>query len=113
MGRKATYDEMVDVLICDGDLNAKEMVKVKNKVQGLLRKNHNHVILDLGKTRHVDLAGLGILVERLKAVRAAHGDLRVCNIQPQVYETLRLVGVSKLIESFPTRADAERSFKVA
>ena len=103
----------IEVFKCDGDLNAQAMVTFKNKVRKLMNKNHKKVLLDLSKTKHVDLAGLGILVERIKKIRAVDGDIKLCNVQPQVDATFRLVGVSKLIESFPTREEAIRSFKVA
>jgi anti-anti-sigma factor len=112
MGLRATIDD-VAVLMCDGDLNAQAMVRFKSQVSHLLKHRRLCVVLDLERTKHVDLAGLGILVERLKAVRAAHGDLKVCNVRPQVYETFRLVGVSKLIESYPSREEAARSFQIA
>ncbi len=103
----------IDVVRCKGDLNATSMVSFKNKVSKLIRRNHKHVLLDLNKTKHVDLAGLGILVERIKKIRSMDGDIKLCNVQPQVRETFRLVGVSRLIESYPSEQEAIRSFEVA
>ncbi|MBU1863109.1 MAG: STAS domain-containing protein [Candidatus Omnitrophica bacterium] len=113
MAPHARAKEDVKVLRCKGDLNASVMVSIKNQVSKLMNRNRKHVLLDLSKTEHVDLAGLGILVERIKKVRAADGDIKLCNVQPQVSETFRLVGVSKLIESFKSEDEAIRSFKVA
>ncbi len=109
----AKEDGQVNVVRCNGDLNATAMVTVKNKVRRLMSKNHKNVLLDLSSVKHVDLAGLGILVERIKKIRDVDGDIKLCNVQPQVNETFRLVGVSKLIESYPTKEAALRSFKVA
>lgn len=103
----------VDVLRCQGDLNATAMVTFKNKVSRLMNKNHKNVLLDLKKTQHVDLAGLGILVERIRKIRSVDGDIKLCNVQPHVYETFRLVGVSKLIETYGSEEEAMRSFNVA
>ena len=105
--------EKVDVLRCRGDLNASSMVLIKNKVSRLMHKNRKNVLLDLGKTQHVDLAGLGILVERIKKIRSVDGDIKLCNVRPQVLQTFCLVGVSKLIESFESEEEAIRSFHVA
>jgi len=103
----------IDVLRCRGDLNAASMVTIKNQVSRLMNKNRKKVLLDLKKTEHVDLAGLGILVERIKKIRAVEGDIKLCNVQPHVNETFRLVGVSKLIEAFDTEEEAKQSFQVA
>ena len=113
MSPYARIKDNIDVVRCKGDLNATAMVTFKNKVSRLMKRNHKHVLLDLHKTRHVDLAGLGILVERIKKIRSIDGDIKLCNVQPQVRETFRLVGVSRLIESFTSEEEALRSFKVA
>ena len=103
----------VDILRCKGDMNATAMVTFKNKVSRLMRRNHKRVLLDLNRTKHVDLAGLGILVERIKKIRSIDGDIKLCNVPPQVRETFRLVGVSKLIESYTSEEEAIRSFHIA
>lgn len=110
---KATANPNVEVLRCKGDLNAVSMVTIKNKVSRLLNKNRKNLLLDMKKTDRVDLAGLGILVERVKNIRSVNGDIKLCNVQPQVHDTFRLVGVSKLIESYSSEEEAVRSFDVA
>jgi len=103
----------VDVLHCKGDLNAETMVPIRNRVEDLVNKNHKHMLLDLARTKHVDLAGLGILVDRIKDVRDHEGDIKLCHVSKTVQQTFRLVGLAKLVESFETPEEAMRSFKVA
>ena len=100
----------VDVLRFDGDLNVVEMIKLKNRLTRLVNKNHKKLLLDLSRARHVELAGLGILVDRLRRVRAQKGDIKLCNMHPEVEKELRMVGVNGLIESFPSEEEAIRSF---
>jgi anti-anti-sigma factor len=113
MSVKVKCREGVDVLRCHEELNAAEMVSIKHKVTRLLNKRRKHVVLDFSRTQHVDFAGLGILVERIKKMRSINGDIKLCNVNSHVSETFRLVGVSKLIEEFPSKVDAVRSFHVA
>ena len=105
--------EDVDVMECKGDLNAPAMVTLKNKLRRLMEKNRNKVVLDLNSTKHVDLAALGILVERIKEVRTTQGDIRLCNMNKNVQRTFKIVGVSKLIDAFPSQKEAVRSFQLA
>lgn len=100
----------VDVLRFQGDLNAVEMVKIKNRLARLLKKNHKRLLLDLKEARRVELAGLGILVDRLMKVRSLKGDIKLCNIRPEVRRTLQMVGISNLMESFSSEEEAIRSF---
>ena len=100
----------VDVLRFQGDLNALAMVKMKNRLARLLKKNHKKLLLDLKEARRVDLAGLGILVDRLRLVRAQKGDIKLCNLRPEVERTFRMIGVGSLMESFHSEEEAIRSF---
>ncbi len=100
----------VDVLRFNGDLDAISMVRIKNRLTRLLNKNHKKVLLDLKRARRVELAGLGILVDRLIKIRAQKGDIKLCNIRPEVQRTFQMIGVNGLMESFPSEEEALRSF---
>ncbi len=100
----------VDILRCEGDLDAGEMIKIKNRLTRLLNQNHRRLCLDLKRTRRVELAGLGILVDRLMKVRSLKGDIRLFNLRPEVEKTFRMIGVSGLMESFQSEEEAVRSF---
>ncbi len=100
----------VDILRFQGDLNAVEMIKMKNRLARLLNKNHKKLLLDLKEARHVELAGLGILVDRLMKVRAQKGDIKLCNLRPEVEKTFRMIGVGDLMQSFRSEEEAIRSF---
>ena len=100
----------VEVLRFQGDLNATEMIKMKGRLTRLLNSNHKKLLLDLKRARRVELAGLGILVDRLMKVRARKGDIKLCNIRPEVEKTFQMIGVSGLMESFHSEEEAIRSF---
>lgn len=100
----------VEILRFDGDLNVPSMIKMKGRMNRLLNKNHKRLLLDLSETRHVELAGVGMLVDRLRKVREQHGDIKLCNLRPEVEKTFRLIGVNGLMEAYNTQEEAIRSF---
>lgn len=100
----------VEVLRFTGDLNAVEMVRFKKHLACLLRKNRKKLLLDLSETRHVELSGVGILVDRLRSIRAQKGDIKLCNMRPEVERVLEMIGISGLIESFRSEEEAIQSF---
>jgi anti-anti-sigma factor len=100
----------VEVLNCSESLGADEMVVMKNKMSRLNNRNHKQVVLDMCQTSSVDLAGLSMLIERLRTIRSEKGDVKFCNLRPEVYETLQLVGLNGLIESYASREEALASF---
>ncbi len=100
----------VDVLRFAGSLNASEMIKMKSRMNRLLNKNHKKLLLDLKQTRHVELAGVGILVDRLRKIREQKGDIKLCNLRPEVEKTFRMIGVNGLMEAYSSEEEAIRSF---
>lgn len=100
----------VEVLRFQGDLSTAEMVKIKSRLTRLLNKNQKRMLLDLKQARRVELAGLGILVDRLMKVRAQNGDIKLCNMRPEVKKAFQMVGVESLMESFRSEEEAIRSF---
>ncbi len=100
----------VDVLRFNGDLDALSMIKMKDRMNRLLNRNHKRLLLDLKDTKHVELAGLGILVDRLRKVREQKGDIKLCNLRPEVERTFQMIGVNGLMESYSTEEEAILSF---
>ncbi len=103
----------VNVVRCSGDLNATEMVSMKTRFSRLLNQNRKFFLLDLKEAGHADLAGLGILVDRIRKVRSLKGDIRLFNIRPEVHHILNLIGLNQIIETYSTEEEARRSFRIA
>jgi len=103
----------VDVVRCPGDLNASYMVQFKSCLRRLMNRNRRFILMDLSEARHVELAGLGILVDRIRQVRSIKGDIRLFNIRPEVLEILKMVGLTHVIETFGNEEEARMSFQVA
>ncbi|OGW77146.1 MAG: hypothetical protein A3J52_02735 [Omnitrophica bacterium RIFCSPHIGHO2_02_FULL_49_9] len=103
----------VNVMRCPGDLSASHMVQMKAKLRRLVNRKRRFFLLDLSQAKHVELAGLGILVDRIKQVRSLRGDIRLFNIRPEVFETLRMVGLTHVINTFQDEEEARRSFQIA
>ena len=103
----------VSVLICNGDLTAASMLKLKIRLARLLHQKRKRLILDLARAKHADFSGLGILIERLQKIRAMRGDIRMIHVQPEISQTFDRMGLNQLIESFDSKTDAIRSYQVA
>lgn len=103
----------VDIVRCSGDLNATQMVSMKTRFSRLMNQNRRFFLLDLKDAGHADLAGLGILVDRIRKVRSLKGDIRLFNIRPEVSHILSMVGLNQIIETYSTEEEARRSFQVA
>jgi anti-anti-sigma factor len=109
MKRNGSTDR-VEVLSCSPSLDADAMVGVKDKMNRLVSRNQKKIVLDMRETSSVDLAGLSILVERLRALRSMNGNVKFCNLKPEVYQVIQMVGLGSILDLYPSREEALASF---
>ena len=80
-------------------LDASEVVRMKSRLTRLLNRHPKMVLLDLAATKRVELAGLGMLLDRLRRLGNGHSTIRFSNASSQVYQTLARAGVNGLLLS--------------
>jgi len=76
----------------------------------LLKENQKKVIFDLAGVTLVDSTGVGIIVMCYAKLKKSGGVLRVAGVNGMVEDTLRLTSVDKLIEFYPSVAEAAARF---
>lgn len=55
------------------------------------------LILDMENVGFMDSSGIGLILGRLKAVRASGGDIIIKNAQPNIAAVIRISGLSGLL----------------
>src|SRR4051812_38734610 len=71
---------------------------------------NERMLLDLGSVRFLSSNALAILVSFQKKVDAAGGRLRLCRLDPDLLNLLRITKVDRLFEVFDSRQEALRGF---
>ncbi len=87
-----------------------DSMRVEWNVAELLKENQKKVILDLAGVTVVDSTGVGILVMCYAKMKKAGGSLRIAGVNGMVEDTLKLTSVDKLIDCYPSVAEASRGF---
>jgi anti-sigma B factor antagonist len=64
------------------------------------------LVVDLAHVRFIDSSGLGALLSAQRRLAAAGGDLRLCELTPQVRTLFELVRLHRVFDIANTRADA-------
>ena len=68
------------------------------------------LLISFSNVDHLSSAALGTLITINNKVRNAGGQLRLADIDPQIYEVFVITKLNKLFEIHPTAADALKSF---
>ncbi|NOS99177.1 MAG: STAS domain-containing protein [Phycisphaerales bacterium] len=56
------------------------------------------LILDFARVEHLSSAALGMLITLDKLVKERNGKLRLCNINPQIFEVFKITRLNKMFE---------------
>ena len=69
------------------------------------------LLINFAEVDHLSSAALGMLITVNNRVRAAQGQLRLSNIDPQIYQVFVITKLNKLFEIHETTEMARASFK--
>jgi anti-sigma B factor antagonist len=67
---------------------------------------HHQLVVDLESVSFMASTGLGVLVGRLKLVRAANGTLRLVCSNDRILSVFSITGLDKVFQIFPSVDDA-------
>lgn len=67
------------------------------------------LVLSFANVEHLSSAALGTLITINNRVRARQGQLRLCNIDPQIYEVFAITRLNKLFQIHSTTDEAMKS----
>jgi anti-sigma B factor antagonist len=100
----------VAVMRCNGRIASGDAVEsLRVQVSGMFG-NHKHFILHLGDVDFIDSSGLGTLVRLLSSTRRLRGDLKLCNVRPNIDKVLRMTNLHTLLETHPSEESAIAAF---
>lgn len=84
---------------------------VGNQLFGLTDEDgRTKIILDFANVEYLSSAALGKLITMDKKVKAAKGQLRLCNIRPDIYEVFAITQLNKLFSIHESQDKALEGF---
>ena len=69
------------------------------------------IIISFAGVDHLSSSALGTLITVNYKVRERDGQLRLCSINPQIYEVFLITKLNKLFRIFPTMKEAKESLE--
>ena len=87
--------------------------QIEQQVDEVIRQNEKWVIFDLSRVSYVDSTGVGTIVRSLGRLKKVGGTLRLTGVKAMVEGVLKLTQVVKIIEIYPTVADASQDLPPA
>src|SRR5437763_16777064 len=82
------------------------------EVQPFLTSDRPQIVFDLSHVKHLDAAGVDMLLHCMAEVMKRDGDLKLAALSPQAAVVLEMTRTDRLFEIYQTASDAVRSFRV-
>jgi len=82
-------------------------------LNGQLQAGNPSLVVDLDSLEYMSSAGLRVLLSVLKDARRQGGDLRLANAKAEVRQVLEMSGFTKVLQVYPTLAEAVGSYGTA
>jgi len=100
----------VVVVRCRGRIDSGEEAKhLQSEIEKLTGQTKN-VVLQLSEVGYIDSGGLGTLVRLLGVLRAARGDLKLCQLSPFVAQVLQATNLLSVFHPYASEKDAIEAF---
>lgn len=105
-------DDIVVLEPCGGMWDGWETSPCRREIDARLEAGHLRFLVDLSRSRLVNLAGIGALVALLGAIRERQGELKLCGLGDRAHRAFSVTGLDRVFETYPGREEALLAFGV-
>lgn len=92
-------------------LDEANIQQIGDEILGLVeRESRPRILISFANVDHLSSAALGTLITINNKIRARSGELRLANIDPQIYEVFVITKLNKLFQIHDTREQALAGF---
>ncbi len=105
--------EIVKINLLDRNILEEAAIQqIGEEISGLVEQSTNpKILISFSNVEHLSSAALGTLITINNKVRQKAGQLRLSNIDPQIYEVFVITRLNKLFQIFDDVDQAIGSFK--
>ena len=101
-----TMVHLTDRKILD-EINIAQIGQQLNAI--VARSDTPKMVIDFSNVAHMTSSALGMLITLHKRIREKKGELRLCNIQPAIYEVFVITRLNEIFRILGSRAEALES----
>ena len=101
------------VLRLRGDLDEEGVGVLRTSLLECIKGKKRNVVVDLSGTRYVSYLGIGVLLERMRQLRAVGGDMKLSGLNLFAQRTFHMASVTAMFTIHETEAQAIEGFRAA
>jgi anti-sigma B factor antagonist len=108
---QVTEQGKVQILACEGRMDAQFAGLLKDRIQELLDGGTTQLVMDLEGLEFLDSSGLGALVSCLRRIKEKKGEIKLAGLRPEVLSIFEITRVSRLFHICESVQEAVKAFK--
>ena len=101
----------VMVRVIPEKVTAAEEAPLLRELQNYEERQRPRLVLDCSRLRRMDTSSIRFLLSCLEEAMKRNGNVKLASLRPLAHATLKLAGVHRLFEIYPTTAEATRSYQ--
>lgn len=94
-------------LALEGRLDTVTAPQLERELQPLLDGRYDFLVFDLGRLDFISSAGIRVLVQARKTMRAQHGGVLMVNAQPQIVKVFEIIKSLPGVALFKSEAEMD------
>jgi anti-anti-sigma factor len=100
----------VKIVLLEGELDTNTSPQAEAHLNELRANGIQKILLNFEKLEFISSAGLRVLLATAQTLKKDGGELRVCNLNPEVKEVFDISGFSTLLMVFENEAEGLSDF---
>lgn len=108
-------DQSGEIMIVElgGHVDQSNSYQLQKMFDNIIESGCFKVIVDFGQLFYMSSAGWGVFVGEIKRFRENGGDIKLANMNPEIYDVYQMLEFYHILDDYLTVEDAAASFKKA
>ncbi len=106
-------DQSGEIMVVElgGHVDQSNSYQLEKLFDNIIESGCYRVIVDFSKVYYMSSAGWGVFVGEIKRFRDKGGDIKLANMNPEIYEVFQMLEFYHILEDYPSVEAAAASFK--
>lgn len=102
--------EEISFIDVSGYLDAHTAPQLESAFSELIQRERYNIVVNFKKLDYISSAGLGVFMAYIENMRSHNGDIKLVEMNPNVYNIFDLLGFPLLYDIFETEEEAINKF---
>ncbi|MFH1562442.1 MAG: STAS domain-containing protein [Nitrospirota bacterium] len=99
----------ISVVKVSGRIDASTATNLENELNGLITSGKIKIVINFSGVEYISSGGLRVLLSTAKELKKKDGNLRLCQMEANVYKVFKLAGFTAIFNIYETEDEALNS----